>query len=158
MKAGGPPAINGRRASEFFPPAPERTEKHPAGDIQRGIRNNRYYDGNDPENDKKERRQATGSSDWRDEQWVLGYGLYVNTAWWLMGFQAGLRSFTAAVLGGIGNVTGAMLGGFMIGILTSLSDGLLNPAWTRAWVFAVLVLVLIFRPNGLLGSAIGQKA
>jgi branched-chain amino acid transport system permease protein len=85
-------------------------------------------------------------------------GLYVNTAWWLMGFQAGLRSFTAAVLGGIGNVTGAMLGGFMIGILTSLSDGLLNPAWTRAWVFAVLVLVLIFRPNGLLGSAVGQKA
>ncbi len=85
-------------------------------------------------------------------------GLFVNTAWWLMGFQAGLRSFTAAVLGGIGNVTGAMLGGFMIGILTSLSDGLLNPAWTRAWVFAVLVLVLIFRPNGLLGSGVGQKA
>lgn len=85
-------------------------------------------------------------------------GLYVNTAWWLMGFQAGLRSFTAAVLGGIGNVTGAMLGGFIIGILTSLSDGLLNPAWTRAWVFSVLVLVLIFRPNGLLGSNVGQKA
>lgn len=85
-------------------------------------------------------------------------GLYVNTAWWLMGFQAGLRSFTAAVLGGIGNVTGAMLGGFIIGILTSLSDGLLDPAWTRAWVFAVLVLVLIFRPNGLLGSSVGQKA
>ncbi len=85
-------------------------------------------------------------------------GLYVNTAWWLMGFQAGLRSFTAAVLGGIGNVTGAMLGGFLIGILTSLSDGLLNPAWTRAWVFSVLVLVLIFRPNGLLGTGVGQKA
>jgi branched-chain amino acid transport system permease protein len=85
-------------------------------------------------------------------------GLYVNTAWWLMGFQAGLRSFTAAVLGGIGNVTGAMLGGFMIGILTSLSDGLLDPAWTRAWVFSVLVLVLVFRPTGLLGESVGQKA
>jgi branched-chain amino acid transport system permease protein len=85
-------------------------------------------------------------------------GLYVNTAWWLMGFQAGLRSFTAAVLGGIGNVTGAMLGGFMIGILTSLSDGLFDPAWTRAWVFSVLVLVLIFRPTGLLGENVGQKA
>ncbi len=85
-------------------------------------------------------------------------GLYVNTAWWLMGFQAGLRSFTAAVLGGIGNVTGAMLGGFMIGILTSLSDGLFDPAWTRAWVFSVLVLVLVFRPTGLLGEAVGQKA
>jgi branched-chain amino acid transport system permease protein len=85
-------------------------------------------------------------------------GLYVNTAWWLMGFQAGLRSFTAAVLGGIGNVTGAMLGGFMIGVLTSLSDGLFDPAWTRAWVFSVLVLVLIFRPTGLLGEHVGQKA
>ena len=85
-------------------------------------------------------------------------GLYVNTAWWLMGFQAGLRAFTAAVLGGIGNVTGAMLGGFLIGIITSLSDGLLDPAWTRAWVFAILVLVLIFRPNGLLGSSVSQKA
>ena len=85
-------------------------------------------------------------------------GLYVNTAWWLMGFQAGLRSFTAAVVGGIGNITGAMLGGFLIGILTSLSDGLLSPAWTRAWVFSILVLVLIFRPNGLLGSSVSQKA
>ncbi len=85
-------------------------------------------------------------------------GLYVNTAWWLMGFQAGLRSFTAAVLGGIGNVTGAMLGGFMIGVLTSLSDGLFDPAWTRAWVFSVLVLVLIFRPTGLLGEHVTQKA
>ncbi len=85
-------------------------------------------------------------------------GLFVNTAWWLMGFQAGLRSFTAAVLGGIGNVTGAMLGGFLIGILTSLSDGLFDPAWTRAWVFTVLVLVLIFRPTGILGEATGQKA
>lgn len=85
-------------------------------------------------------------------------GLYLNTAWWLMGFQAGLRSFTAAVLGGIGNVTGAMLGGFLIGILTSLSDGLFDPAWTRAWVFSILVLVLVFRPTGLLGEATGQKA
>ena len=85
-------------------------------------------------------------------------GLYVNTAWWLMGFQAGLRSFTAAVLGGIGNVTGAMLGGFLIGILTSLSYGLFEPAWTRAWVFSVLVLVLVFRPTGLLGESVGQKA
>jgi len=85
-------------------------------------------------------------------------GLYVGTIWWFMGFQAGLRSFTAAVLGGVGNVTGAMLGGFLIGILTSLSDGLLSPAWTRAWVFSVLVLVLVFRPTGLLGQATGDKA
>jgi branched-chain amino acid transport system permease protein len=50
------------------------------------------------------------------------------------------------------------LGGFLIGILTSLSDGLFDPAWTRAWVFTVLVLVLIFRPTGLLGESTTQKA
>ena len=44
-------------------------------------------------------------------------GLYNNTAWWFMGFRAGLFAFTAAVLGGIGNITGAMLGGFLIGLL-----------------------------------------
>ena len=85
-------------------------------------------------------------------------GLYNNTAWWFMGFRAGLESFTAAVLGGIGNITGAMLGGFLIGLLASFSDGYLNARWTHAWVFAILVLVLLFRPTGLLGEQTGQKA
>jgi branched-chain amino acid transport system permease protein len=85
-------------------------------------------------------------------------GLYNNTAWWFMGFRAGLESFTAAVLGGIGNITGAMLGGFLIGLLASFSDGYLNARWTHAWVFATLVLVLLLRPTGLLGEQVGQKA
>lgn len=85
-------------------------------------------------------------------------GLYNNTAWWFMGFRAGLQSFTAAVLGGIGNITGAMLGGFLIGLLASFSDGYLNARWTNAWVFATLVLILLFRPTGLLGENTGQKA
>lgn len=85
-------------------------------------------------------------------------GLYNNTAWWFMGFRAGLQSFTAAVLGGIGNITGAMLGGFLIGMLASFSDGYLNARWTNAWVFAVLVLILLFRPTGLLGENTTQKA
>jgi branched-chain amino acid transport system permease protein len=85
-------------------------------------------------------------------------GLYNNTAWWFMGFRAGLQSFTSAVLGGIGNITGAMLGGFLIGLLASFSDGYLNARWTNAWVFAVLVLILLFRPTGLLGENTGQKA
>lgn len=85
-------------------------------------------------------------------------GLYNNTAWWFMGFRAGLQSFTAAVLGGIGNITGAMLGGFMIGLLASFSDGYLNARWTNAWVFATLVLILLFRPTGLLGENTSQKA
>jgi len=85
-------------------------------------------------------------------------GLYNNTAWWFMGFRAGLQSFTAAVLGGIGNITGAMLGGFLIGLLASFSDGYLNARWTNALVFATLVLILLFRPTGLLGEQTGQKA
>ncbi len=85
-------------------------------------------------------------------------GLYNGTAWWFMGFRAGLYSFTAAVLGGIGNITGAMLGGFIIGLLAALSDGLLNARWTEAWIFAVLVLILIFRPSGLLGEQVSEKA
>jgi branched-chain amino acid transport system permease protein len=85
-------------------------------------------------------------------------GLYNNTAWWFMGFRAGLQSFTAAVLGGIGNITGAMLGGILIGLLASYSDGYLNSRWTDAWVFTTLVLILLFRPTGLLGEQGGQKA
>ncbi len=85
-------------------------------------------------------------------------GLYNNTAWWFMGFRAGLFAFTSAVLGGIGNITGAMLGGFLIGILASFSDGILDARWTEAWVFAVLVLILMFRPTGLLGEQAGDKA
>jgi branched-chain amino acid transport system permease protein len=85
-------------------------------------------------------------------------GLYNNNAWWFMGFRAGLQAFTAAVLGGIGNITGAMLGGFLIGLLASFSDGYLNARWTQAWVFAILVLILVFRPTGLLGEQVQQKA
>ncbi len=85
-------------------------------------------------------------------------GLYNNTAWWFMGFRAGLFAFTSAVLGGIGNITGAMLGGFLIGLVASLSDGYLDARWTEAWVFAILVLILLFRPTGLLGEQVGEKA
>lgn len=84
-------------------------------------------------------------------------GLYNNTGWWFMGFRAGLFAFTAAVLGGIGNITGAMLGGFLIGILASFSDGYFNAGWTEAWVFAVLVLILVLRPSGLLGEQTAEK-
>ncbi|MCX6038652.1 MAG: branched-chain amino acid ABC transporter permease [Chloroflexi bacterium] len=85
-------------------------------------------------------------------------GLYNNTAWWFMGFRAGIQAFTAAVLGGIGNITGAMLGGFLIGLLAAFSDGYMDARWTNLWVFAVLVLILIFRPTGLLGEQVGEKA
>lgn len=84
-------------------------------------------------------------------------GIYLNTGRYLMGFDAGLYAFTAAVVGGIGNVPGAMLGGYLIGILSALSDQYLSAAWTRATVFALLILFLVFRPSGILGEQIPEK-
>lgn len=84
-------------------------------------------------------------------------GLYNNTIVFTMGFTAGLRAFTAAVLGGIGNIVGAMLGGVLIGLLSALSDQYLSTRWTNAWVFAVLVIILAFRPGGLLGENVQEK-
>ncbi|HIK28535.1 MAG: branched-chain amino acid ABC transporter permease [Oscillatoriaceae bacterium SKW80] len=84
-------------------------------------------------------------------------GLYNNTIVFTMGFTAGLRAFTAAVLGGIGNIVGAMLGGILIGLLSALSDQYLSSRWTNAWVFAVLVVILAFRPGGLLGENVQEK-
>jgi branched-chain amino acid transport system permease protein len=85
-------------------------------------------------------------------------GLYNGTAVFTMGFKAGLYSFTAAVLGGIGNIAGAMLGGLLIGLISSLSDQYLSATWTPAIVFGILVIILVFRPTGLLGEDVGQKA
>jgi branched-chain amino acid transport system permease protein len=79
-------------------------------------------------------------------------GLFLNTGRYLMGFEAGLFAFTAAVLGGIGNIRGAVLGGFFVGIVRVLSDTYLAPEWTRSVIFAALILVLVFFPSGLLGS------
>jgi branched-chain amino acid transport system permease protein len=84
-------------------------------------------------------------------------GLYNNTVVFTMGFTAGLRAFTAAVLGGIGNIIGAMLGGVLIGLLSALSDQYFSSRWTNAWVFAVLVIILAFRPGGLLGENVQEK-
>jgi branched-chain amino acid transport system permease protein len=79
-------------------------------------------------------------------------GLYLNTGRYLMGFEAGLFAFTAAVFGGIGNIRGAVVGGFAIGMIRAYSDAYLAPEWTRSVIFAALILVLVFMPSGLLGS------
>src|SRR5579875_25984 len=84
-------------------------------------------------------------------------GLYNNTAWFQQGFRGGLMAFTAAVLGGIGNLTGAVLGGFIIGVVSALSDFYLDPRWTQAIVFAILILIMVFRPSGLLGEQLPEK-
>ncbi len=85
-------------------------------------------------------------------------GLYFGVTVFTLGFQAGLKAFTAAVLGGIGNITGAALGGFMIGFLEVISAVFGYGRWSEAVVFGTLVLVLIFRPTGILGQASGDRA
>jgi branched-chain amino acid transport system permease protein len=84
-------------------------------------------------------------------------GVYYGTTWFFNGFSAGLKAFTAAVLGGIGNLTGAMLGGFLIGIIEAFTAQYISDQWTNVVVFSVLVLVLIFRPSGLLGESLPTK-
>ena len=85
-------------------------------------------------------------------------GLYYNIGMWWMGYQAGLRAFTAAVLGGIGSMPGAALGGLVIGFLSAWSDQYISARWTNAIVFTILILVLVFRPQGLLGERVPDKA
>jgi branched-chain amino acid transport system permease protein len=85
------------------------------------------------------------------------FGLYFNTVRFDLGFQSGLFAFTAAVFGGIGNIRGAALGGLMIGLVKAFSDGYFLSIWTDVWIFAILILVLVFRPTGLLGMQVPEK-
>lgn len=82
----------------------------------------------------------------------LIYALYQTDVWFFAGFTAGLISFTAAVMGGIGNIKGAALGGLIIGCIQQISDNRIGTEWTPAIVFAYLILILVFRPQGLLGE------
>jgi branched-chain amino acid transport system permease protein len=84
-------------------------------------------------------------------------GVYYGSTWFFNGFSAGLKAFTAAVLGGIGNLAGAMLGGFLIGLTEALTTQFISDQWSNVVVFSVLVLVLIFRPSGLLGESLPAK-
>ena len=85
------------------------------------------------------------------------YGLYINTIGFQMGFQNGLYAFTAAVLGGIGSIPGAVVGGLVIGLVRSLSSAYVGERWTGAIVFAILIVILVFRPEGLLGRGTKEK-
>ena len=87
----------------------------------------------------------------------LIFGLYYNFTSFLIGFTAGLRAFTAAVLGGIGNVPGAMVGGLIIGLIEALG-GQVAGAWTDVIIFSILVLVLVFKPSGLFGRMAPNKS
>ena len=84
--------------------------------------------------------------------------LYYGQTYYQYGFQFGLLSFTAAVIGGIGNLTGAALGGLVIGLIGALSDRFLEAKWTTVLVFGILILVLVFRPTGLLAEKQSERA
>ncbi len=85
------------------------------------------------------------------------YGLYINTIGFQMGFQNGLYAFTAAVLGGIGSIPGAVVGGLVIGLVRALSSAYVGERWTGAIVFLILIVILVFRPEGLLGKGTKEK-
>jgi branched-chain amino acid transport system permease protein len=84
--------------------------------------------------------------------------LYNNVTVWNLGFRFGLNSFTAAVLGGIGNMQGAVLGALILGEVNALSDRYLAASWTDAIVFGVLIAIMVFRPTGLLGQQLADRA
>jgi branched-chain amino acid transport system permease protein len=84
-------------------------------------------------------------------------GVYYGQISFLMGFILGLRAFTAAVLGGIGNIPGAMVGGFLIGLLESYAAGYVSGAWKDVAVFGVLIAVLVVRPSGLFGERVVER-
>ncbi|HVK99643.1 MAG TPA: hypothetical protein VM553_07525 [Dongiaceae bacterium] len=83
-----------------------------------------------------------------------------------MGFMLGLKAFAAAVLGGIGNLAGAMLGGILLGLIESfgagyigdLTGGFLGSQYQDVFAFLVLILVLVFRPSGLMGERVAERA
>ncbi|MBI3322721.1 MAG: branched-chain amino acid ABC transporter permease [Candidatus Omnitrophica bacterium] len=86
------------------------------------------------------------------------FGLYYNTVNFHDGYLTGLKAFTAAVLGGIGNVPGAMVGGLVLGVLEALGAGYLSAQWKNVFAFVVLVALLLFRPTGLLGERVSERA
>jgi branched-chain amino acid transport system permease protein len=88
------------------------------------------------------------------------FAFYATTISFYTGFQLGLFAFTAAVLGGIGNLPGAVLGALLIGLIQNFNEGLAwhspGPKWTESIVFAILILILVFRPQGILGERLPE--
>jgi branched-chain amino acid transport system permease protein len=84
------------------------------------------------------------------------FGVFFEAARYNIGFLPGIKAFTAAVLGGIGNIRGALLGGLLLGLLENWGSAVLGAEWKDVFAFTILVLVLMFRPTGLLGESLGQ--
>ena len=84
-------------------------------------------------------------------------GIYYNAVWPYMGMMAGMKAFAAAVLGGIGSIPGAMIGGLTLGVMEIMGVAYLSSSYKDAIAFAILILVLLIRPQGLLGKKIAKK-
>jgi len=84
------------------------------------------------------------------------YNLKITGTHFFAGFDLGIKSFAAAVLGGIGNLRGALLGGLLLGVLEPYTSSLLGTQWTSIVAFVVLVAILVFRPTGILGESLGR--
>ncbi|WHM39226.1 branched-chain amino acid ABC transporter permease [Streptomyces sp. BPTC-684] len=98
----------------------------------------------------------------------IAWGLKYGSIKYEMGFQAGLKAFTAAVLGGIGNIYGAMIGGVVLGLAETMASAYIaevpgmqqlgGSGWANVWAFVLLILVLLFRPQGLVGERVADRA
>lgn len=99
---------------------------------------------------------------------AVAYGLKYGQVQFRMGFILGLKAFTAAVLGGIGNIYGAMIGGLVLGIAETMATAYIadvpgmeqlgGQSWANVWAFVLLILVLLFRPQGLMGERVADRA
>ena len=87
----------------------------------------------------------------------LFIGLYYRQVYFTMGWTYGLNAFIAAILGGIGNIPGAMLGGVLLGLFNAFAAGFISSSWQGAITFALLIGILLLRPTGLLGERVAEK-
>jgi branched-chain amino acid transport system permease protein len=86
------------------------------------------------------------------------YGVFFHVVQFNIGFIPGVKAFTAAVLGGIGNIRGAVVGGLTLGVVENLGVSCVSSAWRDVIAFVILVLVLLVRPSGILGERLGRSA
>lgn len=87
----------------------------------------------------------------------LFIGVYYRGVTFNMGWMYGLNAFIAAIIGGIGSIPGAMLGGILLGLFNAMISGYISSAWAETFTFILLIVILIFRPRGILGEVVAEK-